>query len=199
MTNIEQQHLPYAQSFKNFDRMSSAIKIAIDTVLPGHWHRFDSLNFINGALSPETFSARFRDAVRYGVKHGYLNAWFTPQQLVELYGKMEVSMGVEPPFVWVYNKQNRADFLKFLKKTDVAPLSNELTSTATSVATTEYILSINDLSQLYSFLAVKKYISPALVLTVKTTFDLPVDQIDKLQSIHDCSIERLSDKEYLLA
>ena len=184
--------VPSAHSERNFRFYEPYIAVAISNMEHDQPTSFDCTL---AGRAPDTFSARFRNAVRYGYKYGYLSNLFSPTQLYDLLLYMRVSMA-NPPYVWVYKKGATEPWKQS------APASLTTTTTAKVAGTLAFTLTFSpsSLDELMDYLKIKSRFKP--LLTVRLLFELKKEDLLFLEESNDCSITPFGDgnegKEWLV-
>jgi len=200
---------PFGQSQANFDSKAFAIAACINefkTDTP--WIRIEPTRW-HPPLSVETFAARFRDAVRWGVYYRYSSKHFLYSELCEVNDRMKVSM-VDPPFVWIYDKKERKR-LPFeqqreqqrqqqrqllMQQAGLASLTS-LTSPASPdqlPAQAAYTFTATNITMLHTYLSIHSCFDPPLIVKLvisieRVALEEVENELKKLEQDFGCTID----------
>jgi len=193
---------PFGRSQANFDSKAFAIAACINefkTDTP--WIRIEPTRW-HPPLSVETFAARFRDAVRWGVYYRYSSKHFLYSELCEVNDLMKVSMA-DPPFVWIYDKKERKRLPFEQQRQQQRQLLMQqaglasLTSPASPdqlPAQAAYTFTATNITMLHTYLSIHGCFDPPLIVKLvisieRVALEEVENELKKLEQDFGCTID----------
>jgi len=177
------QSRPYAQSLANFTFFEGYISVAIDNKENGQPTFFDTTKI---GRSSETFGARFRDAVRYGIIYNYESPLFTHAQLNSLHKWMTVSI-IDSPKVWVYEKSKVEPWKAAQTNKNIIESSG---TTEKFTENPQVLLECKLFVEVECYLKIKKNFTPPLIIRLR--YNLSNQEKETLERNYDVSITHIN-------